>query len=168
MLSGLDAQLVHEHAPRVLVGLERVRLAVAAVEREHQLRSQVLTVGVRGDQSRQAPHDVGVAPAQQIEFDLLLERARPQLVQARDLGLGEGLVGDVGQRRAAPERERALQRVGSLVEAARVQVAAALGDEPLEATRVQMLRIDLEAVAALARDQSALGLVSAPEGSAQP
>ena len=49
-LARLDPELVDERAARVLVGLQRVGLAVAAVEREHQLAAQPLAVRVLGDQ----------------------------------------------------------------------------------------------------------------------
>ena len=42
----LEPQLVGEHAPRLLERLERVRLAAAAVERQHQLPPQPLAEGV--------------------------------------------------------------------------------------------------------------------------
>jgi hypothetical protein len=48
-LSRLDPQFVDQCPAGVLVGLQRVRLAVAAVEGQHQLRPQTLSVGVLGD-----------------------------------------------------------------------------------------------------------------------
>ena len=45
----LDADLLDERAPGAAVGLERVRLAAAAVQREHQLRAQVLAQRLLGD-----------------------------------------------------------------------------------------------------------------------
>ena len=73
-LARLDAELVDERAPCVLVGLQRVRLAVAAEQREHQLGAQTLAVRVLGDQRRQAADHVGVAPQREVGLDLLLER----------------------------------------------------------------------------------------------
>ena len=55
----LEPQLVGEHAPRLLERLERVGLAAAAVERQHQLPPQPLAERVvferRPDRRRQLP-----------------------------------------------------------------------------------------------------------------
>ena len=120
--------------------LKRVRLAVAAIQRQHQLGAQMLPVGVIADQRRQPPDDVGVAAESEVGLDLLLERGDAQLVQALDLGLGERLVGDIGQGGAAPQRESALERAGGLLRAAGGELAATLGDQPLEAVRVESAR----------------------------
>jgi hypothetical protein len=45
-LAWLDAQHFDQRAARVLVGLQGVRLALRAVERQHQLRPQMLPVRV--------------------------------------------------------------------------------------------------------------------------
>ena len=79
-LPRLDAEPVDELAPGVAVGLERIRLAVAAVQRQHQLATQVLPIGVIGDQRREPADDVGVAAAGEIGLDLLLERGDAELV----------------------------------------------------------------------------------------
>ena len=71
-----------------------------------------------------------------------------QLGEPADLGLSPRLVGEVGEGRAAPERESLAQaparsrRLGS----------ARLGDEPLEAVQVETVRLDDELVARRARD----------------
>ena len=50
--AGLEAELVLEHAATRLVGVQRVRLAAGAVEREHQLGAQPLAIGVLGHERR--------------------------------------------------------------------------------------------------------------------
>ena len=50
-LARLDPELVGQGAAGVAVGLQRVGLAVAAVQREHQLRAQALAVRVLGDEA---------------------------------------------------------------------------------------------------------------------
>ena len=49
----LEPELVDQRAPRVGVGLERLRLATAAVQREHQLRAQPLAQRVARDERAQ-------------------------------------------------------------------------------------------------------------------
>jgi hypothetical protein len=102
----LDAQLLDELPAGVLVDLQRVGLPVAAVQREHELRAQALAVRVGGDQRLQLADDLRVPAELELRLDELLERGHAQVVQARDLALREGLVGEVVERAAAPEGER--------------------------------------------------------------
>ena len=73
---------------------------------------------------------------------------RAQLLEPRHLEPGEGLVGEVGERRPAPQPERLAQ-----LRRASVRVLSPpLGDEPLEAAEVRLLGRCLEHVAGIARD----------------
>ena len=56
-----------------------------------------------------------MAPELGIGADPLLARDEPQLLEPADLGLGEVVVGQVGERRPAPERECLAQRRGALL-----------------------------------------------------
>ena len=58
---GLDADLLDERAPRLAVDLERLGLAPAAIEREHQLPGEPLAVAVLGDELLQLADERGVA-----------------------------------------------------------------------------------------------------------
>ena len=120
-----------------------------------------------GDQRREPADDVGVAAEGEIGLDLLLERGDAQLVQALDLGLGERLVGDIGQGGAAPQRESALERAGGLLRAAGGELAATLGDELLEPVRVDPLTIERQPIAALVRDHDSFPLGATPVGRGQ-
>ena len=73
---------------------------------------------------------------------------RAQLLEPRHLEPGEGLVGEVGERRPAPQPERLAQ-----LRRASVRVLSPrLGDEPLEAAEVRLLGRRLEHVAGIAGD----------------
>ena len=48
--SRLDPELLHQRPASILVGLQRVRLAIRAVEGEHQLRPKPLSVRMVADQ----------------------------------------------------------------------------------------------------------------------
>ena len=49
--------------------------------------------------------DLGVAPESEVGLEPPLERLQAELFEARNLGLRERLVGEVGERRPAPEVE---------------------------------------------------------------
>ena len=77
-------------------------------------------------------------PEREVRVDALLERREPQLLEPRDLRLRERLVGEVGERRATPEREGLTQ----LLRGRRGLAAARLADQPLEARDVQLGRLE--------------------------
>ena len=108
--AGLDADLLDERRARVAVGLERLGLAPGAVQREHPLRVQPLAQRVLGDERLELADHLGVPAGREVGVDRHLGRAQPQLLEPADLGGGERLVGDVGQRLAAPQRERLARR----------------------------------------------------------
>ena len=58
---------------------------------------------MRDRERLELPDELAVAALRQLGVDRLLERGQPQLVQPPDLARGEGLVGDVRQRWAAPQ-----------------------------------------------------------------
>ena len=64
--------------------------------------------GVLGDQRLEAADHLGVASRRELGVDRELDRAQVKLLEPPDLGARERLPGDVGERRAAPELERAL------------------------------------------------------------
>ena len=65
-----------------------------------------------GDERLQLADELGVPAELELGVDPLLDRGEAQLLEAGDLALGEGVVGEVGQRLAAPERERLGERAG--------------------------------------------------------
>jgi hypothetical protein len=106
LLSRLDAELLDQHAEGVLVGGERLRLATAAIEGEHQLRSHALALQMRARERLQLADDLGVAARGEILLDPPLEAVQSQLVEPDDHSLREAVIGEVGERRAAPESKR--------------------------------------------------------------
>ena len=70
----------------------------------------------------------------ELGVDPLLERRQPQLPETGALRLRERLVGEVGERRPAPQRKRLAQ----LLRCPLGIGAAGLGDEPLEAGDVEL------------------------------
>ena len=116
----LEPELV-EGGSSVAVRGERVGLTAGAVEGEHLLRPETLTMRVLRDERLDLRrHDV-VPPGVEIRFDSGLERGEARVLEASGLGVCERFVCDVGQRGAAPERQCVPR--------------TARGDEPVEAAR---------------------------------
>ena len=102
----LDAELVHEQAARLPVDLECVRLPARAVQSPHQLRAEALAQRMTTREPFELRNDFRVTAERQVRLDAPLEGAQPQLLEPLDLGLREGLVGEVCERRASPESQR--------------------------------------------------------------
>ena len=96
-----------------------------------------------GDQRTELADELGVAAERKVGLDPFFEREQAQLLQARDLGDEGALVGEVGQRVAAPERKRLAQLRGRLAGLC----SARFSGEPLEPREVDLAGVDLEDVA---------------------
>ena len=72
---------------------------------------------------------------------------QPQLVEMLRLGGAPRLLGQVGERRPAPERERLSQVVGRIVRAPRFERRPAALEQALEAVEIELVRVDDDAVA---------------------
>ena len=99
-----------------------------------------------GDQRLELADHLVVAAEPEVGLDPVLVRDESQLLEPRDRALGEGLVAQVRQSGPAPEGEPLGQQVGGLAERAPAQRSVSLFGEPLEAFRVQLVRIDAQPV----------------------
>ena len=142
----LDAELADEPLARVLVGVERLGLAAAAVEREHQLGGEALVRRVLGHQPAQLADDLGVPAGGDVGLDAARERGDPRLLEAAHLAGCERLVRQVAERRAAPQAERLAQQLRRGVGPAGRQLAPAARDELVEALHVALAGADAEPV----------------------
>jgi hypothetical protein len=122
----LDPELVDEPPAALLEDVERLGLTARAVERQHQLCAAPLAVRLGPNQRLEFCDGLGVPPEREVDFDPLLHRLGAELLEAGDLVLGVGVVGELGERRAAPERERLVERGGGLLD-------LTLGDRRLRA-----------------------------------
>ena len=163
-LARLDPELLGQRAAGVAIGLQRVGLAVAAVQGEHQLRPEALAIGVLGDQPLEPLEQLRVVAQRQFRLGQQFECRDAQVLQPRDLGLGERLEGQIRQRRPAPERQRSLERRRRPRRVARRELAAAFRHQALELVGVEPPGVEPELVAVLARRDH----VSVSERSAQP
>ena len=89
---------------------------------------QALAQRMLGDERLELAHQLAMTPVRELRVDRLRERSQPQLLQATDLRRRERLVGNVGQRRATPQRERLARR--------------AVRHQPLEPCRVDLVGRD--------------------------
>ncbi len=144
----LDPQLLDEHASRVLVRRERVRLPAGAVEHAHLERAEGLAQRLLVDERLDLCGEAPVSTEIEIGGDALLERRQAQVEQTRRGRTGEGLV-EVGQRRAAPESQGLGEQARRPARVAVGSRDATLGHEALELAEVEeVLVAEVEAVAA--------------------
>ena len=104
--AGLEPELVAHVPSAVAVDLQRLGLPPAAVEREHELAAYALAQRVLAHERLELADHLCVAAEREVCVDALLEGDQAQLLEPRDLLLGERLVVEVRQRRAAPQRQR--------------------------------------------------------------
>ncbi len=156
---GLEPELVAQRLAGAREHLERRALAVAAVEREHQLPAQPLSARMLRHERLELGHELAFAADRQVGLDAILEHGEPQLFQPGHLRLRERLVPHVLVGGPAPQRERLAEGRGRRV---RLLGPAAL-DQVLEAREIELAGLELEAVAgSLAGDP--LGAEPAAQG----
>ena len=151
----LDADLLDKRAPGRPVSLERVGLAPAAVQREHELSAQTLAQRMQRDQLPQLGHELAVRSDREIRFDAQLERGLALLVEAGDGGLRERCERELRQRRAAPHRECVAQHRPRTARLARRQRAPRLPHYRLESLGIQLTGHDPQPIASRRRAQDA-------------
>jgi hypothetical protein len=95
----------------------------------------------------------GVHAEPQLAVHAHLERAEAQLLEPADLGLGELLVGDVGERGPAPHVHRRGEQGMRALDVAGPQRAAPVPRHALEDLGVELTRLYGEQVAADDRPQ---------------
>ena len=100
----LEPELVREHAPRLLEDLERVRLAPAAVERQHQLPPQPLAERVVGERRAKGGHELAMLAERERDLELLLERIDVERLEAARLRVEPRRPRQPLQRRPTPQR----------------------------------------------------------------
>ena len=153
--AGLDPELLDEQAPGVSVDLQRLCLAAGAVERAHQLATQLLTEWMRGHERLELSDEIGVPAEPQLELDPLADHREPEILEPCDLRPSEVLEGKLLQRRTSPESERLAQQFDR---AFRVVMRSRLGDERVEAVAIELPGFDAEQIARRPReDHSVVG-----------
>jgi hypothetical protein len=98
-----------------------------------------------------------VAAECEVSVDAALESSKPLLLESRDLGVREGPVREVRERRAVPEGEPRTKPVGGMRGIARGEGASSLLGKALEAEEVDCVPINTCFVAAGSRHEHAGG-----------
>jgi hypothetical protein len=104
--AGFEPELVAQRTADPVKHRERVGLPPSSIEGDHELAVETLACRMAGGERLELGYELVVSPKGQIRLDPLLERNQPELLEPRDLGLGERLVRDVGEGLTAPEPKR--------------------------------------------------------------
>jgi hypothetical protein len=116
--------------------LQRIRLAAAAVQGQHQLPPQSLAIRVLVDGESQRREDLALLAERKRRLELFLECVDAQRLQPLRLGPEPGRVRQPLQRRPAPERQRHGDGGGARTRVAFAQRRARLPQRLLETQRV--------------------------------
>ena len=135
---GLEPQLLREPPTEAAVDVEGVGSATRTREGDHQLRVEPLVERVLSSQRLELRDEVPVEPGVQVRIDTALECVEVDCVGPADLVLERGLVGEVGIRRASPERERPPERPSAIDRRAARRAAGTLLDELLEPREIEL------------------------------
>ena len=151
--AGFEPELVVECFATFAIRGERVGLAPAPVQRQHQLPQQPLTVGVHGDERLELADHIAVVAEHQVGLDPVLQRGQARVLQARDLALSERLIREIGKRLAAPQPQRRLQQLPGARSVTVGERATSVGGHRLETLGVDLPRRRRKQVPAAAREQ---------------
>ena len=106
---GLDAVPLPELAAQALEGAQRLDLAVAAVQGQHQLRPPALAQRLGLDRRPQVGHEAVMLAELEAPLEEVLLGFGLELAQAHGFGHPDRPVGEVGQGLAPPQLEAAGQ-----------------------------------------------------------
>jgi hypothetical protein len=137
----VDAELLGQPPADVLVRRQRVGLPPRRVERANLLAADALAQRMVPGQGLELGQHLGVAAELERRVDAVLGRGEAPLGQPIGGGVRPRLAGGVGQRRAAPERERVGEQPACPGRIA-VQLAATGLGQALELGRVDQARVD--------------------------
>ena len=151
--AGLEAQLLTEDHPHLVVGAQGLGLAVRPVEGDHALGPQALPQGMGPGEGVELRDQLTVSAAGEVGLDALFDGGEPGFLEPGGLDSREGCVTQVGQDRAAPERERLLQRGSRPRVIAGGHQASTFGDQGFEAGGIEVCGGDAGDIAGGLSDQ---------------
>ncbi len=147
LFTGLHPGLLDDREPRLLVCGQSVLPAVGAVQREHLQPAEALVRRVLADEGIELADRLSMEAELELGLEEHLLRVDALFLEVPDRVLREAPVGEVGERRPAPEPERLAEFRRSLARRHRARLAYEL----LEAARVDLVRRDAEPVSGGAR-----------------
>ena len=164
----LDAQLIDEVAPVILVGAQRLDLTPGAIERQHELRTRALPERVCIDRPFELTDELHMASELELRIDAVLDRGDAQLLETGGLGAGKVVVRELCERGTAPESQRGVEGRDRPRHSAPLRLGAR-GEQPvLETRRVVLLRPNEEHIPGGAGDEQAVGSLVGLDEQAQP
>ena len=110
-----------------------------SVEGDHELCEQSLAERIRVYQPLDLGDDVTAGSRRELCIDSILERVEAPLLEMRYLRTREGLEGEIGERRAPPERKRL---VDLLDDSIRIRCRTGVGKSILETIEITLARRD--------------------------
>jgi hypothetical protein len=132
-----DPQLLDHLPARRLVCAERLRLAIAAIQREHQLTPEALLPRLLLDDRPELANQRSVLAKAQPYVAGVRPGGDAQLLQAPRLGLRKRFVREVRECRPTPQPERGLEPFACSVYVASIQRAPAILRQALEAPGIE-------------------------------
>jgi hypothetical protein len=161
---GLDAELVDERSPSLVVDVKGLGLASGPVQGEHQLAAWPLAQRLALDEGLELRHERSVLAERKVGVDSFFERLDAQLLEPSRFGArGGGFLG-TGERLASPELQRRTQRSGRPPDLAGGERLAPFEEEPLEPSRVERLALHAEHIPGSARDEDLPGRAGGAAG----
>ena len=154
----VEAELFPDQGPMPFDGPERIGLSARSVQGQDLQVHQPLSQRELDGEPLQLANDVAMAQGVQVGVDAIFDRLEPELLESAGLRLGEVLVGHVFEGRAPPQAEPAGQELGRGGWLVPDQLAA-LGNQPFEPHRIDVIVVDRQGVAVIAGQQHrALGV----------
>ena len=136
---GLDAEVVRQRMPRLLIGTESLRLPARSVQRQHVLPSEALAKWIAGNQGLQLADKIAVTPEQEIGFEPALHRRDAKLLEPRLLRRRKRLRRELRERRPSPQLKRGAESHSRLFGPSSVEVCPSGRDKPLEAVKIDVV-----------------------------
>ena len=143
----VDPQLGHQRLARLPVGGQGIGLASASIQRKHLQSAQALAQRVRMYQRVQVRYQCRVPAEPQIGVEPVLQARQAHLLQPGGVGKDGRLVGEVGQRVAAPQPERLTQQLRRLLVITGIKSGAASLPEILKTSNICPRGVEAEPVA---------------------
>ena len=136
LLARLEPELLVKKRLRPSVGGERVRLAPAPVQSDHELPPESLAQRLLGDEALELGDELCVPTESELCLDQLLAGDEAELVQALRLGGEHSFVAYVGERGSAPEPERRPEPVAGKARRSAGERITTVSQESLELRRI--------------------------------
>jgi hypothetical protein len=135
----LKPNLLTQHLPGALIGLERIRLPTVPVEGKHELAVGTLAQWLCCDQLFELGYQHGAAPSGQVGVDPILQDREACFFKLTGSVLRERLVAKIREGRAPPDRKRVAKKP-------RIALRATFLRELLEAVQVELALLEAKAV----------------------